>query len=38
MRQLIRQMRQKSVMFVIIGIFKVKILSMNHVFAMIVMI
>ena len=35
---LIRQMHQKSVTFVIIGSFKIKILRMNHIFALVVII
>ena len=33
---LIKQIRQKSVMFVITGTFTVKILIMNHIFEMVV--
>ena len=35
---LTKQMHQISVIFVIIGTFQIKILNMNHVFAMVVMI
>ena len=33
-----KQIRQKNVIFVSIGILKILLLSMNHVFAMVVMI
>ena len=33
-----KQMHQKNVMFVIIGILKISVLSMSHIFAMVVMI
>ena len=33
-----KQMHQKSVVFVIIGILKILVLNMNHIFAMVVMI
>ena len=35
---LIKQMHQKNVIFVAIGILKILVLSMNHIFAMAVMI
>ena len=35
---LIKQMHQKNVTFVIIGILKILVLSMNHNFAMVAMI
>ena len=35
---LIKQMHQKSVVFITIGIFQIKILNMNHIFIMVVMI
>ena len=35
---LIKQVRQKNVIFVTIGILKILVLSMNHIFAMVVMI
>ena len=35
---LIKQMHQKNVVFVIIVILKLLLLSMNHIFAMVVMI
>ena len=34
----IKQMHQKSVKYAITGIFQIKVLDMNHVFAMVVMI
>ena len=33
-----QKMHQESVIFVIIGIFQIKVLSKNHIFAMVVMI
>ena len=35
---LIKQVRQKNVIFVTIGILKILVLGMNHIFAMVVMI
>ena len=35
---LIKQIYQKNVIFVTIGILKILVLSMNHIFAMVVMI
>ena len=35
---LIKQMHQKNVIFVTIGVFKILVLSMNHIFAMVIMI
>ena len=35
---LIKQMYQKSVIFVIIGTFQIKVLNMSHIFAMVAMI
>ena len=35
---LIKQVCQKNVIFVTIGILKILVLSMNHIFAMVVMI
>ena len=35
---LIRQMHQKSMIFVIISILKILVLSMSHIFAIVVMI